>query len=107
MARLNPHPGVYGSGEYGFVSVLDPPSRKETVHPVPKFVRSLVALAAEIDWAVLWVIEATSIVAMLVLGVLMVEIRDLRSLVALAMALAYFTMAAVTGGYLLLIKNNS
>jgi len=107
MARLNSHPGVYGSGDFGFVAVLDPPSRKETIQPVPKFVRSLATLAAEIDWTVLWVIEATTIVAMLVLAVLMIEVRDGRSLVSLAMVLAYFTMAAITGGYLIMIKNNS
>lgn len=107
MARLNPHPNIYDSGEFGFVAVLDPPFQKETIHPVPKFVTSLATLAAEIDWPVLWVIEATTIVAMLVLAFLTVEVRDWRNLVALAIALAYFTIAAATGGYLITIKNNS
>ena len=45
--------------------------------------------------------------SMLVLAFLVVEVRDWRNLVGLAMALAYFTIAAITGGYLIMIKDNS
>jgi len=107
MATLNPHPDVYGSGELAFVAVLDQPPREQTIDSVPNFARNLATLAAEIEWPVLWVIETTAMIALLVIAALMVEIRDWRGFVALGMALAYFTISAVTGGYLILIKNNT
>lgn len=106
MASLNDHPGVYGSGDLGLVAVLNPPFRKDAIDSLPNFAPSLATLAAEMDWAVLWVIEAITIIAMLALTALMVEVRDWRGFVALGMALAYFTTAAVTGGYLILIKHS-
>lgn len=67
--------------------------------------RSLRALAAETDHLLLWVIEATTIIAMVALTVLLTQVQDWRPFLATGMMLAYFTMAAVTGAYLILIKN--
>lgn len=105
MRTLNTQPTVYTTGEFGFVSVLDHPTRDDSRRGPTTVAENLETLAAKFDRPVLWVVEATTIIAMVALSFLLANVHDWRTFFALGIVLGYFTMAAVTGGYLILLKN--
>jgi hypothetical protein len=105
LRTLNGQPTIYTTGDLGFVSVLDHPSREDILQGRTTVAQNLVTLADKFDRPVLWVVETTAILAMVILSFLFTHVHDWRAFFAVGIVLAYFTVAAVTGGYLILLKN--
>jgi hypothetical protein len=104
MKSINSEHGAYLGGEMGFGAVLDRPAEKVEPAAGSALAQSLATLAVEFDWRVLWAIEVTTIVAIVVMGLLMTYVRDWEHFLAIGMFLAYFTTAGILGGYLISIK---
>jgi len=104
MKSINSEPGAYMGGEMGFGAVLDRPADKVEPAAGSSLTQSLATLAVEFDWRVLWAIQITTIIAVVVMALLMTYVRDWRHFVAVGMMLAYFTTAGILASYLISIK---
>jgi len=104
MTRLTGHLDILSSGDLGLIAVLDR-AKPQTINEDSTLLGSLKTLAAETDRTLLCVIEAVTLLAMVTIVFLMTHVHDSRAFLAAGLMLAYFTAAAVTGGYLIMIKN--
>jgi len=75
--------------------------------PAQTLTESLNALAGKVNHALLWLIEIIALLGVLSFALLMLNAAGWKPIGALIATGAYSTLAACTGGYLLLIRRRS
>jgi hypothetical protein len=108
---------VYGSYSKGEISALPSAgvvqgaaaARGSLAQPLPSETldESLRTLADMLNYALLWVIEIMTVVSLVAFAVLIFKATSWKPVVASMAIVAYSTVAACAGGYLILIKRQS